>query len=255
MSQYLVLPANASPDLYPENKNNNYRIKLPKRVSLQSGSWSIGLRSISYTNNWFNIRNGVITIRKKKADESFEMWNVNVLAGRYLDPWHLLSEIRVTINANADTREKVLIHHDETSNTLYVGFDDETWAVKFSDDIAIIYGLLATKWYTPEAGKGNTVSVRCVPDVFAGNSLMYVYCSLVAPRTVGHSQVPLLMEIPVKTPRREVENVFYEPRSPQLVPVSSADTDEVEIDIRRGDGQPFLFRSGTVSVTVELLEL
>ena len=111
------------------------------------------------------------------------------------------------------------------------------------------------KWYTPEVGKGNTVNVRCVPDVFAGNSLMYVYCSLVAPRTVGHSQVPLLMEIPVKTPRREVENVFYEPRSPQLVPVSSADTDEVEIDIRRGDGQPFLFRSGTVSVTVELLEL
>ena len=39
--------------------------------------------------------------------------------------------------------------------------------------------------------------------------------------------------------------MFYEPRSPQLVPVSSTDTDEVERDIRRGDGQPFLFRSGT----------
>ena len=170
-------------------------------------------------------------------------------------PLQLLSEIRVSINSNVSTREKVLIHHEETSNMLYIGFDDGTWSVRLSDDIAIIYGLLSTKWYTPEAGGGNTVSVICVLDAFAGNSVMYVYCSLVAPRTVGHSQVPLLMEIPVQTPQREVENVFHEPRSPQLVPVSSTETDEVEIDIGRGDGQPYLFRSGTVSVTVELLEL
>ena len=34
----------------------------------------------------FNVKNGMLTIRKKKAYETFKKWNGNVMSGRYLDP-------------------------------------------------------------------------------------------------------------------------------------------------------------------------
>ena len=65
----------------------------------------------------------------------------------------------MAINSNEHTREKVLFHHDEISNTLYIGIEDETWSVMFSRDVAVIYGLLSTKCYAPELAGGRTVSV------------------------------------------------------------------------------------------------
>ena len=254
-SEFLLLPANASPDSYPNNKNNNFRVKLPKRLTLQSGKWSIGLRSIHYHNNWFNVDIGEIKLRQKNRDGTYAVHTRKVPPGRYLEAWRLLSEIRVCINSSESTNEKVTFYHDETSDTLYLHFANEDWSVKLSDDLAHVFALRSEEWYSCPSAGVKTISRRCVPDVFAGHNFMYVYCNLVAPRVVGHTLVPLLAQIAVKNPERTVETVFYEPSKPQLLPVASTDTSEVEIDIRRGDGEPFLFRSGVVSVTVELREL
>ena len=251
-SSFLVLPANASPDSHPNNKNNHYRVKVPRRLTLQSGKWSVGLRSIQYTNNWFNVVTGQVKLRKKDSSGAETLYTRQVPPGRYLEPWALLSELRVTINSFEATEDKVSLYHEETSDTLYLRFQSPEWAVSLSDDLANIFELNSSKWYTCPSADNKVLEIKCVPDVFAGHNLMYVYCNLVAPRVVGHALVPLLAEVSVKRPKRTVENVFYSPSKPQLLPVASTDTDEIEIDIRRGDGEPFLFRSGVVSVTVEL---
>ena len=121
-----------------------------------------------------------------------------------------------------------------------------------SNGLANIFKLKSGEWYTCPSADNKVLTRKCVPDVFVGHNMMYIYCNLVAPRVVGHALVPLLAEVSVKRPKRTVENVFYSPSKPQLLSVASTDTDEIEIDIKRGDGEPFLFRSGVVSVTVEL---
>ena len=50
---YLIMPANASHNRFPNNKNHNYKIPLPQRLRLNGGLREITLRSISFNNNWY----------------------------------------------------------------------------------------------------------------------------------------------------------------------------------------------------------
>ena len=44
---YLMLPSNASLDVYPNNKTTDYRVSLPQSIELE-GNWEVGLYSVSY---------------------------------------------------------------------------------------------------------------------------------------------------------------------------------------------------------------
>ena len=202
-----------------------------------------------YRDNWKTVSKGVITVVREARGAAKRTYVCKVKSGRYHDPWSLLVEMRVAINANAATRGKVVLHYDETLGDLTIAFANGEWAVSFSEELAHVWGLKSGELYASEAG---AVRSGVPPDPFVGYEFMYVYCSLVCPRVVGHSLVPLLMELPVETPGKLVRRVNVTPALPQYVPVENGDTDEVEIDIRRGDGEPFLFESGVVSVTVEL---
>ena len=248
-SEYLVLPANSSPKTYPDNANNSYKVKLPRRLTLQSGEWEIALRSVHYRDNWKTVTNGVITVVRQSPSGTNRSYECRVKSGRYYDPWSLLVEMRVALNGNQTTKGKVVLHYDETLDGLTMAFANGQWSASFSEELAHIWGLKSGEFY----GSASGVKRSGVPaDPFAGYEFMYVYCSLVRPRVVGHSLVPLLMEVPVETPGKLVKRVNVTPALPQYVPVENGDTDEIEIDIRRGDGEPFLFESGVVSVTVEL---
>ena len=81
---------------------------------------------------------------------------------------------------------------------------------------------------------------------------LYVYCNLCENRVVGDSSVPCLHNIPVRTPDGTSNLVHERVRNPAYVPVTGSDTDTIEIDIRRGDGESVVFRGGCVIVTVHL---
>lgn len=254
-SEYLVLPANASPRDFPNNKNNSYKVRLPKRLNLQSNRWLIALRSINYSNNWYNVGESWISVRKTTADGQTSVYKTKVREGRYLEAWTLLAEMRVAVNGESVLNGKVVLHYDETRGVFHVTFaDDAAYAISFSEDLAVIFNIKTSHWYEPEVGSA-LVSLSSAPDVFAGYSFMYVYCNLCEPRVVGHAMVPLLMEVSVSAPEKSVRRIHESPAVPQYVPVANTDTDEVHIDIRRGDGEPFLFKSGVVSVTVEIREV
>ena len=52
---YVVLPSNASNNLYP-NCANNYRVQLARPLQLD-GKWEVALTQFTYPHNWYNIRN------------------------------------------------------------------------------------------------------------------------------------------------------------------------------------------------------
>jgi len=51
---FLVLPSNASMDIYPENKTSDFTLHLPKELDLK-GSWEVALVELFYPNSWYNI--------------------------------------------------------------------------------------------------------------------------------------------------------------------------------------------------------
>ena len=44
---YLTLPSHSSLQEFPQNANNNFKVRLPKLIHLDEGDWKVALASIS----------------------------------------------------------------------------------------------------------------------------------------------------------------------------------------------------------------
>ena len=251
MSTFLILPANASHDMFPDNKNHNYKKHLPERLKLEGGQWELALRSITFNNNWYNVRNAFIDVTVTDAVGRDSVRRVNVKDGRY-ESIKKLWEDTHTAFETMFVEKIVQLFYDKDRNNMHLMFFRDGVRVKFSPDLAQIIGFDSETEYERPSEVHNYVRAKSVPDIEAGYETLYVYCSLCANRFVGDALVPCLYNVPV-TPHDSKSTVVHQSiQPPMYVPAVNTDTDEIEIDIRRGDGQPVLFRGGCVVVTVHL---
>ena len=248
MSEILILPANASFDRYPENRNHNYKIHLAKRLTLGSGRWEIALRMITYHNNWFNVKDAYLTVTRQSGLVS---QRVSVRDGKYETLATVLTEVHQALTS-LHLEKSVQLQYDQERQQMFIRFIEPNCGVKFSSDLAHICGFSPDITYTQTSESDNSRKATTTPDVDAGYSNMYVYCNLCENRVVGDSLVPCLYNVPVKPSKRNNAIVHETIQSPMYVPTKAVDTDEIEIDIRRSDGEPVLFRGGCVIVTVDL---
>src|SRR5687767_10937588 len=51
---YVVLPSNASTDIFPNNTQSHFRVRLRHPLQLY-GSWEVGVAEIHMPLNWFNV--------------------------------------------------------------------------------------------------------------------------------------------------------------------------------------------------------
>ena len=51
---FLILPSNSSTDVFPDNKTSDFKVHLPKSVSLE-GSWECGLAATQYPRSWYTM--------------------------------------------------------------------------------------------------------------------------------------------------------------------------------------------------------
>ena len=56
---HLMLPSNSSMDIYPNNTTAQYATKLPRRIELDGGNWSVSLKDISTPTLFDNIQSTV----------------------------------------------------------------------------------------------------------------------------------------------------------------------------------------------------
>jgi len=89
------------------------------------------------------------------------------------------------------------------------------------------------------------------PDIDSGMTSLFVYSSVVAPRMVGDSLVPLLRVVPLREERKKKFNdTYHEFRKVHYSPVCNVNTDLIEVDIRRDDGEVVSFTSGKTILTL-----
>ena len=237
---YLTLPSNSSADVYPNNKLNNFTVKLPHAINLQ-GQWEVGLVEIQYPHTWYNIQQHEAWMLIKTSPDG-------VAYRTYLKPGQYDSEGKLVrllneVNENIPNSRKVLFLYDQITHK--VKLDVEYGAtIEISETLQHMLGLPHK-----EFKEGVHMGAHVI-DVDQGFYSLYVYCNLVAPRLVGDSQVPLLRIVPIKgkdgnTITKTYENVHY-------LPLSRKNFETVEIDIRDDTGRKVPFERGKVVVTLHL---
>ena len=79
-----------------------------------------------------------------------------------------------------------------------------------------------------------------------------MYSNLCDNMTVVDSSVPGLYNVPIALTEKQTDLVGYTADKLMYVKTPALDTDIVEIDIRRCDGERVVFRGGRVVITVHL---
>ena len=245
-SFHLVLPSGASHEVFPDNTNGRFKIKLPERLSCKRGEWEVAMRSITYHNNWFNAVDAYVDVGK--VDGTTE--RVPFPDGRYTSILYVLSALYDAL-ASRRLYRYVGVNYSAQRGSIYMRMQYEGYTVTFSADLADMLGFIPGKKYEPLSDNGN-IYPENESNMQTAYEQLYVYSNLCAERLVGDTSVPLLHNVPVRWSLTQTRLVEETIERPVYVPVESLDTDVVEIDIRRRDGKPVVFRGGRVVVAVHL---
>ena len=127
-------------------------------------------------------------------------------------------------------------------------YDDR---VQFSPDLAAVLGFESSEVYKKTAGLKKIAAPNAV-NLDSMYDTLYVYCDLCENRIVGDSDVPCLYNVPVRFTSKTTTVAHEAMEDLNYVPVRGFDSDVVEIDIRRRDGEPVPFKGGDVVVAVHL---
>ena len=87
---FLIVPSNSSTDVFSGNKTSDFKVHLPKSVSLE-GSWECGLAEIQYPRSWYTI------LQSLKYSMYCQQGNVEIIAflslGYYQDPRNVIDQL------------------------------------------------------------------------------------------------------------------------------------------------------------------
>ena len=250
MSGNFILPSNASYEEFPDNTASTYKVKLPERLGYERGKWEIALRAITYHNNWYNVKDAYVKVYYRDADRKKKTTTVKFPDGRYYDQVSVLIKLHAAL-AGANMTDFFKIEYSIVYIRPFLSFSRSEYGVQFSPDLADFLGFVPGKVYRKRRYNGIILAPN-EPHVNTAYEHLYVYCNLCADRVVGDSMVPCLYAVPVKWSDESTELMHKVIDEPMYVPVAGVDTDIVEIDIRRRDGQPVQFKGGNVIVAIEV---
>lgn len=243
-SFYVVLPSNASLNTFPNNKIHTFKTKIASELPCDKGEWTVGLTEISFPTSWPNLIGGSISLKFRQDSSPLQFMLPD---GVYRSVDELLKVINGILK-NADVKDEIVIYHDAIRNRvlLLVRESQLGFGVSFSKNIANILGLMKSspEYYT--AGKYTELPA----DINDGMSSIYLYANICGKRLVGDTMVPLLRVIPTDPSNHTSSVKWVRFRNIEYVPVNRNNSDIIEINIRRDNGDIVPFESGKVVVTL-----
>lgn len=234
----IVLPSNASMDIYPDNKLSHFKVRLPQRIELTS-DWVCGLSEISFTKSWYNMPSGEnVTISNYPLDN--ELPTIEIDGGNYDKTEDLINHINSKIQSIwSDCLFEIpelMVDAKGLLNFKKPGMIDENTGIqlKFSNYLTEVLG----------------VEQKRPINIHQKYTSVFVYCSIIDQVIIGHTRGPLLRVVnahPELPFGRHITQTFEEPYYMQL---SSKTFDEIEIYIRNDSGEAPHFNFGRVVVSL-----
>lgn len=248
-SFYAVLPSNASAGTFPNNKIHTFKTKIASDLPCDKGEWVVGLTEISFPSSWPNLIGGSIYLKFQHSSSPIQFMLPD---GVYKSIDELMKIINGILQ-NSDVKDEIVMHYDIIRNRviLVVREMKQGLAVSFSKNLASILGFTKSspEYYT--AGKYTELPA----DINNGMSAIYLYCNICGKRLVGDSMVPLLRVIPTDPSNHATSMKWVRFRNIEYVPIVQNNSDIIEINIRRDNGDIVPFESGKVVVTLHFKQI
>ena len=242
---YVVLPSNASTITFPANNQHTFKIKIPALAPLK-GNWNVGLAEIQFPVLWKNVIDGYLTVR---FEEEANPLQCKLHDGIYETLDELLEEIFNALSS-AQLQNDVVLRYDKILNRISLDVRDKAkgFAIGFSKNIMNMLGLTKKEGEYYKTG----TYVGTSPDISEGFSALYIYSNVVQSRIVGDTMAPLLRVVPLKRKEKthpsSVNWVRFQ--HVQYSPVNKTQSDTIEVNIRRDNGDVVPFESGKVVLTL-----
>jgi hypothetical protein len=255
---FLVLPSNASPILYPDNKVSAYTVLLPHPIDL-GPNWLVTLSEISYTKSWFNVQESNIVmeyvdgIGDKVVDDTHKL----TLPGGY---YHSPEDFVKTINKTMQGWERI---NGVNAVPEYV-VEDRKFKIRLTDNGVAAEGeAKLPSWgykrkfnaaFEPQVeeilGIANLPAQRPI-HLNQGWGNIYVYSDIVEESIVGDVTAPLLRVIGTDTQAPFGTQITISFDDEQYRRVSHHSFQEISIYLANDQGKRPHFHFGRVTVTLK----
>jgi hypothetical protein len=252
---YLTLPSNASHNLFPKNSQNSYRINLAKTIDLQ-GSWSVALSEIHYVADVENISdNNGFEIRLRHTVNDITVHG-NITAGKYKNILAVVNAVNNSIIYACKESVDFSNYITEIDRALYFEYNRVTGyatiinntpsiSILLKGDLALCLGFKPDKLF--DCNRQATYRA----DMDIGFHTLYVYSDIVSPQVVGDSVVPLLRVVDFG--KKLNGNTVHIYKNPYYIPIVRQRFENIQIDIRRDNGELVKFRRGKTVVVLHFM--
>lgn len=274
---HMVIPSNASPDVYPNNKTSNYKVNLPQNFDLH-GDWQVALLEVHYPNTLMNVQKDENWIKLYQvppdtpipapplghAGPEYELdehgpdllnmsttllrFKLSLRPGRYTTITNLTEHIADVLKPLEQLKSKP-ISVGVTDGYFYLQplTEHPNYVVYFAPRLATQLGL---PYSGPYNASQTIIGIREIDMSLGRPEQMYVYMNVIEPQIVGHTTAPLLRTIPMNSDAKFGSITCYRCDTPIYHKLATKSFNELEINIRTDTGAfvPFLF--GTLNLVV-----
>jgi hypothetical protein len=245
---YLTLLSNASMYINPDNKTSNFRVHLPKTITLE-GRWKMAITEIHYQNIFLNITKGNNSLEFNLCDTYHQF---ELSTGYYGKIGDILDEINQVTRPERQEGE-MLIFDSETNRTHFTREARQYIKnIRFENRLALQLGYVPNEDIYPSHLKMPQTSdvLRGVPDE------ILIYCDIAEPQVVGDELARVIRIVSI--PKKDTffgQTVQHEFQRLQYVDVSKKEFDTISIELRDKTGGFILFDSGTVTLVLHFMKM
>ena len=200
MSFYVTLPSNSSPNLFPNNQAGHFFVKLPQTIDVSS-HYEVGLVEIQFPNSFCNVEEDDMWIQYyPPVEEGVEPkgpLHLVVPPGMYrsLDAIIIAVERQILyIETIEGKRGIITLNYNKTSKKTSIKLNEQGAEMRMSEKLKKLLGFpYSDLTYNRPQLNGESGETDMEDELTS----VFVYCNLVAPRTVGDVMVPLLRTVPI----------------------------------------------------------
>ena len=264
----MTLLSDSSMNMFPNNKQSEFTVKLDHPVLIEEDSWEVALVEISTPSEVLNITEennffflafpdqhslhtkfGVENITEMCSNDDNDCYKVKLKfpSGNYMSPEYLAEEFKASIDRFEkgllkDLNAYVSITYDALTQRLKVSAQNEKQVrVIFPKQLADILGLDPTMVGKPIRNEENMFKFNV--NLHHNFNNLYVYSDNASFTFIGDTVAPILRIVPFYQ-NSETGYVYKEFKSLHYVSVSKSVVDQVHITIKTENGSVVPFVTG-----------
>jgi hypothetical protein len=243
----LILPSNSSAPFYPENKLNDFSVRLPRELHLD-GSCEVGLEELSCLQSWYNV--GYLDDLTFFLDAPLGQRDPMKLPGGYYPSLEKLAKVVSSMFASSAEKKPLRLTYIQKDHRMMLHVPPGKTA-HMSSTAARVLGFAKTGPFVCTGTPPNYLRVLGDrPPAEKRVQMLHVYCDLVAPHPVGDEIVPFLRSIPTSNEHLTFLTKTY--RDVHYFPVARNTVSDLRVYIGDEEGEPVPFEYGKVVATLHL---